>query len=44
VCKQSGHGNELGVVVKRKAENIGAKITVGFGEEEVLMPYLVNDL
>jgi len=38
------HGNELGIVVKRKAENIGAKIPVGFCEEEMLMPYLVNDL
>jgi hypothetical protein len=36
--------NELGNVVKRKAENIEAKIPVGFGEEQVLMPYLVNDL
>ena len=36
------HGNELGVVVKRKAGSV--QIPVGFGEEEVLMPYLVNDL
>ena len=32
------------VVIKIKAENIGAKIPVGFGEEEVFMPNLVNDL
>ena len=38
------HGNELGVVVKRKAENIYAKITVGSGEKQVLMPYMVDDL
>jgi hypothetical protein len=34
----------LGVVVKRKAENIGANLPVSFREEQVLMPYLVNDL
>ena len=29
-------------MVKRKAENIGAKIPVGFGEEQVVMPYLLE--
>jgi hypothetical protein len=28
-----GHGNELRVVVKRKALNLGAKTPVSFGEE-----------
>jgi len=43
LCGLAGHGNELGVVVKRKAGNIGAKIPVGFGEEQVLMPCRVID-
>jgi hypothetical protein len=37
-------GEELRVMVKRKAGKIGAKIPVGFGQEKVFMPYLVNDL
>jgi hypothetical protein len=39
-----GHGEELGMMVKRKAKYISAEITVSFGEKKMLMPYLVDDL
>ena len=32
------------MMIEPEAEYIAAKIAVGFGEKQVLMPYLVNDL